>query len=273
MKKLLALILCVMMFVAVIPTSAFAGGGIKVDPAYPLPDPAAATYTHEWAGKMAATKAVEDLGDAIKNMYSGLAASEGVFNTVKSIDSTIKSMAEDIFKDVNDVTVFGTPYTNKELTDKTKTFLRNHIGDEITKYLNDHQSSFTSEKTMKDGTKYQVIDPVKYMNTFATAASKAMSSEKAAKNIEAVVYLGAMAKTAKDTHDKMDDLYNDMQAWGDLDKLAAYGWTNPTSAATVFDPYVFLDAENPYLDYSVSASDPTDMSNVYEALNQWVAAK
>jgi hypothetical protein len=290
MKKLLALILCVMMFVAVIPTAAFAGGGI-VGPTNPVPTPpvAPATYT-TWEGKMTATKAVEDLGDAIKNMYGGIAADQGVFNTVKAIDETVKSLADQMFDGVdkfsfgyvvkdatgNYVEKSKSYTTNKALTDDAKEYLREHIGNEITKYMNEHLSSFTSTKTVKvpdptDSTKlidktYTVYDPVKYMNNFATAASKAMSSDKAAKNIEAIVYAAALAKTQKEAKDKMDDLYNDMQAWGDLDKLADYGWTNTVGdpSTSSWQPYVFLDADAGFYDYGYGSNVSTILSEFAE---------
>jgi polyhydroxyalkanoate synthesis regulator protein len=279
MKKLLALILCVMMFVAVMPTSAFAGGGIVAPTPVPTAPPTGGSYAHTWEGKMAATKAVEEMSDAITNMYSGIAADQGVFNTVKAIDDTIKSMADSMFDGIDEATftysyidatgkyvTTSKPYsTNKDLTDAAKAYLREHVGDEITKYMNDHISSFTDSKTINVGTStgsstltkttVTVINPIKYMNTFATAASKAMSSEKAAKNIEAIVYAAAMAKVQKDTSDKMDDLYNDMQAWGDLDKLAQYGWSVPGNpSSTDWDPYVFINADDPYYNGGFNAT-------------------
>jgi hypothetical protein len=264
MKKLLALILCVMMFVAVIPTSAFATTGVN----YTAPLEGKAKPT--WAAKSAATKAVEDLGDAIKAMYTGVAADQGVFNTVVAIDDTIKSLSDKMFEGVDKATfvVNGKTRnytTNKQLTDASKAYLREHVGAEITKYMKDHESSFTSTKTLAGGGTRTIIDPVKYMNAFATAASKAMSSEKAAKNIEAIVYAAAMAKVQKDTKDAMDDLYADMVAWGGLDDLKAYGWTNVVGdpASSDWEPYVFLDADNPYYDGSKT-------SNISEVLAEFV---
>jgi hypothetical protein len=256
MKKLLALILCVMMFVSVIPTSAFALTGIIVADQTIEPT----TNAKEWAGKMAATKAVEKMNDAVKAMYGAIAANQGVFTTVKAIDDTVKELSENLFKDIDTLTLKDkdgnnvvSVTTNKGLVDTTKEFLKEHIGGEITKYMNDHKTIFS--ETKDDGS--VVIDPVKYMNTFATAASKAMSSEKAVKNIEAVAYLGAYAKAQKEAKDKMEDLYNDYQAWGG--KYSDYGWANITGN-TGWDPYVLVDAQNPYMDYS----------NFNKALGDWV---
>jgi hypothetical protein len=266
MKKLLALILCVMMFVAVIPTSAFALTGIKYDGTFDNTTVTGWT-SKEWAGKMAATKAVEDISTAVKNMYGSIAANQGVFNTVVAIDDTIKSMADNMFKDIDELVFAGYTFSNnKDITDATKTFLKQHIGSEITKYLDEHKASFTDKKTLKDGTtKVDVIDPVKYMNAFATAASKAMTSEKAVKNIEALAYTGAYATAYKEAKDKMDDLYNDYQSWDG--KFSDYGWDNITSARD-WEPYVFMDSMDPFYD-SYGVAGGTDNSNIYTTLNDW----
>ena len=156
----------------------------------------------------------------------------------------------------------GNKFTsNKALTDATKTFLKQHIGAEITKYLDDHKASFTDTKTTKTGYVVNVIDPVKYMNAFATAASKAMTSEKAVKNIEAIAYTGAYATAYKEAKDKMTDLYNDYQSWGG--KFSDYGWDNITSDRG-WDPYVFMDSMDP-------SYDTTAGSNIDETLGDWYA--
>jgi len=266
MKKLLALILCVMMFVAVIPTAAFADPAVN----YTNLDRTETNAKKLWSGAYAASKAVEDMSDAVKAMYGSIAANQGVFNTVVAIDDTVKSIAEGMFEGLDTLTMKasnGTTEkftTNKQLTDATKNFLKEHVGKEITKYMNEHSSEFTDSKTIGTGaaaTTEKIINPIKYMNTFATAASKAMSSEKAVKNIEALYYVGAFAKAQKEAKDKMEDLYDDYRAWGG--KFSDYGWTDIT-ANTGWDPYVFLDAQDPYYDYTAN-------SNIDAVLGDFIA--
>jgi hypothetical protein len=262
MKKLLALILCVMMFVAVMPTSAFAGDGVYYSENGWKPG--ANDVVKEWAGKTAATKAVESMNKAVKNLYGAYAADKGVFDTVKAIDDTVKSLAEGMFDGIDKLTLTksdGTALnisTNKALVDTTKEFLKEHIGGEISKYMKEHKASYTSSETITgDGTR-TVIDPIKYMNTFATAASKAMSSEKAVKNIEAVVYLGALASAQKEIKDKREDLFTDYEA-SDVD-FSKYGWRDYTSNDGHWNPLPFVSTDA-YYDYGVKSNFDTTIGD------------
>ena len=180
-------------------------------------------------------------------MYGGLAANEGVFATVKGIDGVISDMAKGMFEGIDNVDLSvlnptgSTTYkkfSGEQAVNKTKHLVRELVGSEIMKYMNDHKSAFT--KYEDDGTTPKGVDPVKYMNTFATAASKAMSSEKAAKNLEAVMYTLAMAKTFKQASDDMKDFRTKVMDWDDS-ILKEYGFSNSTAAGTFFDPYAFLD--------------------------------
>jgi hypothetical protein len=239
MKKLLALILCVMMFVAVIPTSAFAAPLLN-EPDYD------STTSPRWVDLKAAKDAVSHASDALKAMYGGLAADQGVFGTVKAIDGVVVNLAKGLFEGVDDVdlTKFGgTKVSHDAAVNKTKHLVRQYVGDEIMNYMNNHIGAFT--KYDADG-KVEGIDPVKYMNTFATAASKAMSSEKAVKNIEALVYTMAVAKTYKDTEDKLKDLRDEIADWEDGEViLEEY---NFNANALPFAPYAFLDAQDINID-------------------------
>jgi hypothetical protein len=269
MKKLLALILCVMMFVAVIPTSAFAaskvvGSGSTVASFTTVPD-----KVDKFDSVYNAKKAVEAASDAIQAMYGGVAADQGVFATVKAIDSVVVDLSKQIFDGVDKLDVLGTTYTNKTLTDNTKAYLRTHIGGEIIDYMKDHIGTYAELKEIKDANgnvigKYTVYDPVKYMNAFATAASKAMSGEKGAKNIEAIVYSMAAAKVQKDSLDAMKDLYDEIHAWEGTDNIfGAYGFNAVVKpdATTDWAPLALLDADN-----------VTVNSEYYSILNDWANA-
>ena len=74
MKKLLALILCVMLFVALIPSNAFA-----------------------WEDKAVSNTAIKEAEKSIKNMYTAIAADELVFGTAKSLHDLFDGMATSLF--------------------------------------------------------------------------------------------------------------------------------------------------------------------------------
>jgi hypothetical protein len=155
MKKLLALVLCVMMFVAVIPTAAFAATTVT-----PVAADLPVAGTSEWPGTAVSKKAISNAKDNIERVYGTLAADTAVFGTIKSVDSVITDIAKNLFKDVDSWTypvttysmVHGTPVTttndvtiyNSTLVDNTKTLLRDVIGSSITTYMNKHIGDFAT---------------------------------------------------------------------------------------------------------------------------------
>jgi len=210
MKKLLALILCVMLFVSIVPTAAFA-----VDIPTSWVPTTSGKYVPAWASKNAAQDAVDAATDTITALYQTLAADQGVFAVVSAIDGVVKGISDDLWKDVD---TFGV-LTGDAANDLTKLYLRTVIGDEIMNYMNSHYASFATHTTRveADGTVSVVtrVDPEKYMNTFATAASKAIGSEKAIKNIQALVLGLAAMKQYDDFLDDLDDLRDDITLWND----------------------------------------------------------
>jgi hypothetical protein len=135
MKKLLALILCVMMFVSVLSTNAFADQPtISAHPdrdtgtLAPIPNAAANN------------KAIKNAKANIEYMYGALAADNAVFGTIQSVDSVISNLAKEMFKDVD--WAFGLP--GSKLESNTKTVLRDYIGSAIVNYLEDHSNKFES---------------------------------------------------------------------------------------------------------------------------------
>ena len=206
MKKLLALILCVMMFVAIIPTSAFA-----VDINAGTVPTASGKILPTWNSKKVAEDAVDAASDNIQALYQTLAADQGVFATVSAIDGVVTGIAKEIWKDADSFTHRGVVLSASAAEDATKALLRDVIGDEIMNYMNDHYRSYASVNAAGQ-TK---IDPAKYMEAFATAASKAVSSDKAVANIQALVLSLAAARSYKDFLDDLGDLRDDITVWND----------------------------------------------------------
>jgi hypothetical protein len=226
MKKLLALVLCVMMFVAVIPTAAFA---VSLPTGWVPTTAAGSAYYPKWASEYSAKKAVEAATDNIQALYQTLAADQGVFATVNAIDGVVTGISKEIWKDSDGFTIKdkdgNSVSFSADASEKlTNAFLRTIIGDEIMNYMDDHWSSFATHNKIKDADgnvirEYTKIDPVKYMNAFATAASKAVSSDKAIANIQAVVLAFAAHQQYKDFRDDADDLAKEIGQWKDGDGL------------------------------------------------------
>jgi len=147
MKKLLALVLCVMMFVSVLSTTAFA------DQHQPAP-----TYdsTAKWGSLNVANKAISDTKKNIEYLYGGLAADNAVFGTIQAMDSVVVDMVKGLLADVDDFerdyyvngVKVGTEYiTHDALEKNAKAVLRNVIGGEVSNYMNSHLGNYTEIKS------------------------------------------------------------------------------------------------------------------------------
>ena len=260
------MILCVMMLASLSVTAFAAGttGGKVVEDVYNITH----DYVPKWAGVAASKKAIENLNKDITAMYTAIAADEAVFGTVKTLYDMTDSLAKDIFADTDYAKMAnGTKVYNGDLVDNTRKYLNGVIGNEIANYLNQHQGSYTNA----DGN----IKPAEYMNTWAKAVSKAVTSEKAQKNIQAILYGIYALKTQTDVNDKADDLYTDIKDWG-LDKFAEFGGiTTPGTVSNqtqwkVDDPATsYIQAWMPANDVLIptgSAATSTDAADAYAAI-------
>ena len=224
MKKLLAMILCVAMVLSIAPAAFAAGttGGTAQD--Y-FPD-----RTPEYADTSVAKKAITDLGKDMKAMYYAIAADEAVFGTAKGIYSMTDSLAKELLKDIDKYeTPFGDIY-QEDLIDNVRKGLNHIIGNEIANYLNDRVGTFTN------GAGY--VQPDKYMNVFVKAVNNALTSNKAQKNIQAIVYGLAALNLQKTVNDRADDLYDDIIDW---DHWKEFHWTTDEdgNAINVTEPDLY----------------------------------
>jgi hypothetical protein len=205
MKKLLALILCVMMFVSVLSTSAFA---ITTDD------------QRLWRDN---SKIVDALKTNINNMYGSLAADTAVYQSVKSIDSMMKDLVDEMIKGYA-ITPAGTQQAGSVIKDAVLAGLRATIGGEISNYLEKHNSEYYTY----DSLGHRVFDAAKYAGTFAKAATNAVSSEKAVKGIQAYMYYILQRSTYNQAAQDLAELRQDMASWGNWGK---YGFDDLTKAA------------------------------------------
>ena len=188
MKKLLALLLCVMMFVAIIPTNAFA-----------------------WEDKAVSNTAIKEAEKSIKNMYTAIATDELVFGTAKSLYDLSNGLAENMFDGIESVDKFGT--TDKktyhdDLVANTRKYMNAIIGDSIADYISKRVDTFKSS-TINGG-----VDPEKYLKVYVDALNEALTSEKAQKAIEAFAYNLTVLKTMSAVKDEAEDIQTAIKDWG-----------------------------------------------------------
>ena len=212
MKKLLALVLCVMMFVAVIPTSAFA-----------------------WEDKAVSNTAIKEAEKSIKNMYTAIATDELVFGTAKSLYDLSNGLAENMFDGIESVDKYGT--TDKttyhdDLVKYTRQYMNKTIGDSIADYISKRVDTFKSD-SINGG-----VDPEKYLKVFVAAVNDAVASEKAQKGLQAFVYDLYALKTMSAVKDKAEDIRTAIKDWGS-GKWNEFGTSfDPVTFVYNFDPVV-----------------------------------
>ena len=217
MKKLLALILCVMMFVAVIPTAAFA------DVNYPT---AGAAYTTE--GKFD-TKAIKDAvttaNDAIKLMQGTVVANETVFGTIKTVDDLFVSMAKNIFADY--VPYDENDASKSDMEGDVKKALRTFVGTVI----NGEMTKDTTVAYYTDATTHKV-KPDKFLTKYISAFNKATNSAEAQKYIEAVLTTAMANAMIPAVEERMSDLKDSIADWEDgtaiWNSATGYGFADST---------------------------------------------
>jgi hypothetical protein len=211
MKKLLALILCVMMFVSIVPTAAFAESSNKN---YDTRD------QRVWAGESQQKKIVDALRTNIESMYGSYAVDTAVYNSVKTIDGILKDLVDGALKDYT--TSVHTPNgltSSSDLNDAIVAGLRSTIGGQISEYLNKHYNDYYTYDTAG----HRVFDPTKYAGVYAKAASEALTSSKASAGIQAFM-LYAYQRSAFNTVANMaNDLRNEIVSW---DHWADYGFSD-----------------------------------------------
>ena len=234
MKKLLALILCVMMFVSVIPTMAFAedaqtpaAGDDAADAvAYPWIDNplmAAAQYKKEIENMMKNTK--ED----IQNAYAEFASNKVVYSTAKGMDDTIVGLVDAITADLigKKIAVYNADGT-LDKTDPTKVQYQfkkadaDNIKDLVRKLIDVKVADKMLENEYKFVTKYndngsvKEINPIKYAQTFADSVSAVLTDKDFQKGYEGVATYFALASLVKNVNDTLKDEYKAF--YGDVDK-------------------------------------------------------
>ena len=243
MKKLLAMILCVAMVLS------FSATAFASPISGTTGDGSAASYANDKVPKyqsvVNAKKAIDDLNKDMKAMYYAIAADETVFGAAKGIYDFTDSLAKSLIT-VDELKLpGGGKIYQDDLQSNVRKALNGLIANEVENYMNDRFGSFTKnvdvvtmtpgrwffnwqtgqfEQEMVATTETKTyIKPDKYMEVFAKALTNALSSSKAQKNIEAMVYGLAAINLQKDVNDRADDLYDDIRDWDHWGEFAG-GW-------------------------------------------------
>ena len=218
MKKLLALILCVMMFVSVIPTMAFAADATPADAegyassiAAAKADPTSkATLESAAAYKKQVEKMIENTKKNVATAYGILAMDQVVYSSAKSMDDVVVGLVDQIADQLVGKTLSyvneGKKIDGKALDTFKKTekaALRKIVEDIVIDELKD-----TSKYIDKDNK----IDPVKYGQAFANAVNKALNNKDFQAGYQAVATFFALANVADSIKSQLETQRDEFKA-------------------------------------------------------------
>ena len=273
MKKLLAMILCVVMVLSLAP-AAFA---------YNAADTSEYIGNVEenadgWYGVAVNKEAIDDLKDAMNDMFMALATNQTVFGTAKNLHDMANGLATSLFEgidsiDLSDFNDALVEVDHDDLVANTRGYLKSIIGAYVNDYVLDRKAAWYDEDD-------KTIDYENYLKIYAKGVEKSLGSAKAQKGIEALVYSLAALKLADAVDDEFDNLKDAMIDWNDYgSKWAEFGWPlYGDAAANAFADLWALDGANNYTPVFVpellglSADDITTLADVIGADGNAAAA-
>jgi len=272
MKKLLALVLCVMLFVSIIPTSAFAYNSSSANSKY-IGD--AETLADGWYPVATNKDAIDDLKDAMEDMFLALATNQTVFGTAKTLHDMANGLADSLFAGVDSIELNGfKEVEHDDLVANTRGYLKSIIGDYVTDYVNDRQAAWLE---LDDAGNPEGIDYENYLKIYAKGVEKSLTSAKAQKGIEALIYSLAALKLADSVEDEFDDLKDAMIDWNDYgSKWAEFGWPlyGDAAASAFADLWAFngQNSKTPVLVPEYLGLDADDISTLADVIGAESAA-
>ena len=219
MKKLLALILCVMMFVSVVPMSAYAVSDLPKDeyPTIEKPLSSANEYATEIKNMIKHTR------ENIETAYGVLVMDQVVYNSAKGMDDAIVNLVDGIAKPL-----ISKGKMTKADSDVIKDAVRGLIDEMV------------ASKMAKDAYKYfdgDKIDPIKYAQTFANSVAKALTDKDFQKGYEAVATYFALRQIVSDVNDQLEKDYEKFQNGIDGKFDAKFADRYPELAENFIDTY------------------------------------
>ena len=244
MKKLLALVLCVMMFVSVLPTSAFALYPIVDDPL-----DSANAYAKEIKNMVKHTR------EAIEDAYGVLVMDQVVYNSAKGMDDAIVNLVDGIAKPL-----ISKGKMTKDYADSVKDAVRGLV------------DGMVAEKMTKDAYKYMdgtKVLPLKYAQVFADSVAKALTDKDFQKGYEAVATFFALKQIVSDVNKELDKKYEEFQNNIDGKFDAKFADRYPKLAENFIDTYgemaeaildgeLFLPTDPWVVEYDAYVGSPLD---------------
>ena len=194
MKKLLALILCVMMFVSVIPTMAFATDEAA---AYQYGDEAFATPTtipleSASAYKTMIKNLVDNTRDNIQFAYKVLAGDQVVYAAAKSMDESVVGLVDGLAN-----TLIEKGKMNKAAADNVKFNMRRLVDGLVAAKITENLYKALDS----DGD----VDPLKYAQLVANSVNDVLTDKDFQKGYETVATFFALANLVSDVNDELKD--------------------------------------------------------------------
>jgi hypothetical protein len=187
MKKLLALILCVMMFVSILPTSAFA-----VWPYVDTPLDSVSQYNKE------INNMIKNTRKNVEAAYKVLVADQAVYGSAKAMDDAIVGLVDGIGK-----TLIEKGKMSKTYVDLVKDAVRGYVDGEVAKKISKNYYKALDS----DGKR----DPILYANLISKSISDVLTDKAFIKGYEAVVTYFALSQIAEDMRKEINDKYDDFK--------------------------------------------------------------
>jgi hypothetical protein len=160
MKKLLALVLCVVMVLSLAPAAFATDSRTEAQKGWNPTWPVGGTHNDAkagWYSSQTNKNAIDDLNDAIDDMYNALAANQTVFATAQGMHSLADNLVKGLLTNVDDFTykvydpatkaIIEKTVDHDDLVDNSRAFLKAVIGTHITDYMNDRMSRWTDTTT------------------------------------------------------------------------------------------------------------------------------
>ena len=255
MKKLLALVLCVVMVLSLAPAAFAANGDEATDPTAVITVSSVSEYS----------KMIENM---IKNTrkntekaYKVLVGDQSVYNTAKSMDDAVVNLVNNFAdtivgkKVLKDAAGNYTVRWTKANTDNVKAAFRKLIDTKVAeKYAENSYKALDA-----DGN----IDPILRARTFAESVSKVMTDKDMQKGIEAVATYFAVLNLADSVNTELKDKYDDFRGSIDSKFDTEFDTRYPTLYANVIDTFeenggVYGDADaESWIQYLLTAPGAT----------------
>ena len=183
MKKLLALILCVMMFVAVIPTAAFAGG-------LPVDNPLLTAKDYQ----KHIENIIKNTKSNVESSYKSLVGDQVVYTSAKAMDDSVVSLVDAI---ANPLIEKGE--ANKAWADLCKDAIRLYLDKAVAKKIVDDYYKALD----KDGNR----DELKYAQLVANSINSALTDKDFVAGYQAVATNFALRALVSDMSKEIKDQY------------------------------------------------------------------